>query len=95
MVSSETGTAALIEKLREFDRVATALDMPHSERLNILNISEETYASLRNGAATPGLDTKPELERRLSYALPLMRRLSRNTPDRSAGKRANKPFHKV
>lgn len=95
MVTSDSGIAALMEKLREFDRVAKTLDMPRAERLNILNISDEVYAAFRNGLTNLGFSSRPELERRLSYALPLMRRLAGNTIDRSPGKSASKPLHKV
>lgn len=92
MASSDTGKAALMERLREFDRVAHMLDMPSAERLNILNVTEEAYAALRNGMTNLRSGATPELERRLSYALPLMRRLARNTPDRCSGRSANKPL---
>ncbi len=68
-----------LEKLREFDRVAGLLRMPADERLGILNVSEELYSGLRAGNPRSMSMVKPELERRLSYALPLMRRLASNT----------------
>ncbi len=68
--------AAVLEKFRDFDRVATLLDMPGVERLNILNVSNEVYALLQDGKAANFDRVRPELERRLSYALPLMRRLA-------------------
>jgi hypothetical protein len=85
MVERGAGTAVVIEKLREFDRVATALDIPRAERLGILNIAEHTYVALCTGASPPHEGVKPELERRLSYALPLMRRLAGNSPVLRAG----------
>ena len=54
--------------------------MPEAERLGILNLSEEIYSDLRSGQIKGFQYVKPELERRLSYALPLMRRLASNTP---------------
>ena len=72
--------ACVLEKLREFDRVAGMLDMPAAERLGILNVSEEVYRQLRGGEVDASQYVKPELERRLSYALPLMRRLASNSP---------------
>ena len=72
--------ATMHERLREFDRMAGLLQMPSSERLGILNISEDLYLGLRNGNPAAITSVKPEFERRLSYALPLMRRLASNSP---------------
>lgn len=66
----------MLEKLLEFDRMAGLLQMPSSERLGILNVSEEVYSGIRSGQMGA---VKPEFERRLSYALPLMRRLASNS----------------
>ena len=71
---------AVLEKLIEFERVAGMLEMPCGERLGILNVSEEDYSDIRTGRCVSALQLKPELERRLSYALPLMRRLASNSP---------------
>ena len=80
MDSSGSRAAALLEKLREFDRVAALLEMPRAERLGILNVSQETYSVLNHGDSSEQTVIQPELERRLSYALPLMRRLASNSP---------------
>lgn len=56
------------------------LAMPASERLGILNLSAATYATLRGGGTQAYQHVRPELERRLNYALPLMRRLASNSP---------------
>ncbi len=80
MQRDEGVSNAVLEKLREFDRVATLLEMPRSERLGILNVSEEVYLGLRSSGSSFITHVKPELERRLSYALPLMRRLASSTP---------------
>lgn len=80
MADGETTSGAVFEKLMEFERVAGLLEMPQAERLGILNVSEETYTGLRGGGIQAFQNVKPELERRLSYALPLMRRLASNTP---------------
>lgn len=69
-----------LEKLSEFERVAGLLQMPASERLGILNVSEELYTGLRQGNPRSISQVQPEFERRLSYALPLMRRLASNSP---------------
>ena len=78
-------TAVVIEKIREFDRVATAIDIPNMERLSILNISEQIYTVLCAGNINRDVEIRPELLRRLTYALPLMRRLSANTPAQRHG----------
>ena len=76
-----SGTVAgLMEKLLEFNLYAALLDMPRNERLGILNLSDEVYAILKNGAPCPPSLVRPELERRLNYALPLMRKLACNSP---------------
>jgi len=69
---------AVLEKLREFDRVAGMLEMPVAERLGILNVTEDVYAGLRASNPASLSSVQPELERRLTYALPLMRRLAGN-----------------
>ena len=71
---------AVCETFSEFDRVANLLRMPESERLGILNVSAETYAGLRVGNPAALNAVQPETERRVSYALPLMRRLASNSP---------------
>jgi hypothetical protein len=80
MPERSSGPAVVIEKLREFDRVATLLDMPKAERLNILNVSDYVYTTLCRPGPPQLQEVRPELERRLSYALPLMRRLASNSP---------------
>lgn len=73
----ESAIAVVIEKLAEFDRTANQLNMPRAERLNILNVTDETYVNLRAGRVSHSHTITPEVLRRLSYALPLMRRLAR------------------
>ncbi len=80
MTERSSGAAVVIEKLREFDRVACLLEIPLAERLGILNVAEHTYERLCTGRIEQNQSLKPELERRLSYALPLMRRLVGNNP---------------
>ncbi len=77
MTQPGSSVAAVLEKFAEFDRTATLLDMPRIERLNILNVSDDTYSLLRNGRIRYQEAVTPEIERRLSYALPLMRRLAK------------------
>lgn len=77
MSQAGSSIASLMEKFAEFDRTASLLDMPRGERLNILNVSEDVYLMLRTGRIQQDVATAPEVERRLSYALPLMRRLAK------------------
>ena len=76
MTRDQFTAASVFESLCEFDRVAGLLDMPLPERLGIMNVSEATYVSLRSGKLLDVHGTHSELTRRLSYALPLMRRLA-------------------
>ncbi len=87
MVPAMTGIGALIERLREFDRLANALEVPMSERLGILNVPEMVYVDLRDGQWPAHDAIKPEFERRLSYALPLMRKLASASPGRGGASR--------
>ena len=90
MSDNPRGSAALMEKFREFERLAAVLDVPLGERLGILNVSEDFYTTLRTGVWPPTEPLRPELDRRLSYALPLMRRLASAAPGRGgAAKRPN------
>ena len=79
MPQKDGSHAALLERLRDFDRVAKDLKMRISERVGVLNVTVDAYqALLANNAAA--FDTlHPGFERRLSYALPLMKRLASNT----------------
>ena len=72
--------AGVLDKLNEFDRVAGLLQMPLAERTGILNIPADTYERLQQRDPGAVAAIEPELERRLSYALPLMRRLASNSP---------------
>lgn len=83
MADTSRDMAALIEKMGEFERLAIGLEVPMAERLGILNVSESLYTALRNGCRPSGEEIKPELDRRLSYALPLMRRLASVSPGRA------------
>ena len=77
MSQAGSSIAIVLEKFAEFDRTASLLDMPRGERLNILNVSEDVYVLLRKGRIYQNETVTPEVERRLSYALPLMRRLAK------------------
>lgn len=83
MAETPRGAGALLEKLAEFERLATSLEVPMSERLGILNVSEDVYTTLRAGQWPATEEVRPELDRRLTYALPLMRRLASAAPGRA------------
>lgn len=68
--------ACVLERLIEFERTAVMLEMPMDECLGILNIPHGVYSALRSRNFEAEQLVTPELERRLSYALPLMRRLA-------------------
>ena len=87
MVPVGSSAGALIERVREFDRLATLLDLPMAERLGVLNVPEVLYLELRSGRWPTEGDVRPEFERRLSYALPLMRRLASRGPGRGGASR--------
>ncbi len=76
----------LIERIAEFERVAQGLSMPVEECCGILNVDRATYSALREGTLPPGASIGPDVERRLSYALPLMRRLASNMPGLRPGR---------
>ena len=65
--------------IHEFEHLATLLRMPVAERRGVLNLSGTGYAALRFGTVPPDQPARPELERRLTYVLPLMRRMVANT----------------
>ena len=76
----------LIERIAEFERVALTLEMPVEECCGILNLDRQTYDALREGTLPAGTSIGQDVERRLSYALPLMRRLAVNTPSLRPGR---------
>ena len=83
MAESPRSAGALMEKIAEFERLATSLEIPMTERLGILNVSEDVYTALCGGRWPSSEEVRPELDRRLSYALPLMRRLASAAPGRA------------
>lgn len=80
MAQTGISIASVLEKLREFDRLAARLSMPRGERLNILNLPDHAYRGLQQGNLASFEAVTPSLDRRLSYALPLMRKLSQSAP---------------
>ena len=76
MTERRSGASASLERLREFDRLSAELSMPRAERLSILNVTEPTYLALSSWNSAYLQLLTAELERRLSYALPMMRRMA-------------------
>ncbi len=66
--------------VRELESLANALCLPDHERYGMLGLSWSAYRSWQSGSDTVARSTPPELVRRLSYALPLMRRMAANMP---------------
>lgn len=79
------------EAVQELDGLADMLGMPGAERYSILGLSRDAYHSWRNGNIDAYALVRPELARRLNYALPLMRRIAANTPMVPAGRSQNRP----
>lgn len=66
--------------VQELDQLANELGMPNAERYGILGLSGGAYRSWQVGIIDIGEPVAPELLRRLSYALRLMRRMAANKP---------------
>lgn len=66
--------------VQELDQLANELGMPNAERHSILGLSGGAYRSWQVGIIDVGEPVTPELLRRLSYALQLMRRMAANKP---------------
>jgi len=77
--------------VQELDELANELGMPKAERRSILGLSDCAYRSWWVGLFDTGTPIAPELIRRLSYALPLMRRMAANMPIVPAGRDQNRP----
>lgn len=71
--------------IRELDDLANVLCLPDQERRDILGLSGSTYRLWQSGLHTAVGLVAPELTRRLSYALPLMRRMAANLPSARMG----------
>jgi len=76
--------------VQELDELANELGMPNAERRSILGLSDGAYRSWGVGLFDIGAPIAPELIRRLSYALPLMRRMAANMPMVPAGRDQNR-----
>lgn len=72
--------------VQELDQLADELGMPNAERHSILGLSGGAYRSWRVGLVDIGEPVAPELLRRLSYALRLMRRMVANKSMPVAGR---------
>lgn len=68
----------VVAAVRELDNLANVLCLPDQERCGILGLSESTYWLWQSGLHSVVGSVVPELARRLSYALPLMRRMAAN-----------------
>lgn len=64
--------SSLDELVAEFSTLADQLGMPDSERAGILGVSADAWRDWT--PATPIPERRAEYQRRLLYALPLMRR---------------------
>lgn len=71
--------------IRELDGLADALSLPDDERCGILGLSGSVYRLWQSGLGAMAGSTSPELVRRLSYALPLMRRMAANRRSGTTG----------
>lgn len=68
------------EAVQELDGLAATLGMPNAERYSILGLSRGVYLSWQDGIFDALSLPAPGLIRRLTYALPLLRRMVANTP---------------
>ncbi len=79
------------EAVQELDGLAATLGMPNAERCSILGLSRGAYILWQDGVADSAPLPAPGLIRRLTYALPLMRRMVANTPMVPVGRSQNRP----
>lgn len=75
--------------VRELDGLANLLGMPALERCGILGLNGPSYRSWYSGLMHA--EVTAELVRRLSYALPLMRRMAAHTPVGAMARGQNRP----
>lgn len=78
------------EAVQELDGLAATLGMPNAERYTILGLSRGAYLSWQDGVLDSTPLPAPGLVRRLTYALPLMRRMVANTPMIPVGRSQNR-----
>ncbi len=78
------------EAVQELDGLAATLGMPDAERCSILGLSRGSYISWQDGMFDAVSLPAPGLIRRLTYALPLMRRMVANTPMVPVGRSQNR-----
>ncbi len=88
-VSFET-SAQVSAAVQELDGLADILRTPTSERHNILGLTKAAYRSWQAGNVQHSALGAPELVRRLSYALPLMRRMAAHVPPVALGRGFNR-----
>lgn len=73
-----TTPAQVSAAVRELDGLASLLGMPSRERCGILGLNGPAYRSWYSGLIHA--EVTAELVRRLSYALPLLRRMAAHMP---------------
>lgn len=78
------------EAVQELDGLAATLGMPNAERCSILGLSRGAYFSWHDGVVDSAPLPAPGLIRRLTYALPLLRRMVANTPMVPVGRGQNR-----
>ena len=81
--------------VRELDNLANVLCLPDQERCDILGLSGSTYRLWQSGLHSVLGSVAPELARRLSYVLPLMRRMAANTALGPMGHNGRQPHPMV
>jgi len=77
--------------VRELDNLANVLCLPDQERCDILGLSGSAYRLWQSGLHSVLGSVAPELARRLSYALPLMRRMAANMASGPMGRNGRQP----
>ena len=77
--------------IRELDDLADVLCLPDQERCDILGLNGNTYCLWQSGLHTVEGSVAPELARRLSYALPLLRRMAAHMSAGPVGYNGHQP----
>lgn len=80
MSASMTTPEQVAAAVQELDLLANTLGFPDQERCGILGLNGDTYRSWQSGKTRMEAPITAELVRRLSYALPLIRRMAAHAP---------------
>lgn len=91
MSASMTTSEQVAAAVQELDLLASTLGFPDQERCGILGLNGGTYRSWQSGKTRTDSKITAELVRRLSYALPLMRRMAAHTPASGFGHDHGRP----